>query len=248
MKKRFVVNSEGNLVARDGQVLGKVVGITIEVSPEEPRGGGEEISSQGTTFAVSSSDVVEKRTVDGGTGETAEIDQVWATYQRCFPKKRVKLDPKLRRVIGKAIDVRPVETCCRAVEGLLRDRWCMDHQPRPYDGIGYALASVGKESIEERIDRMASQAVERIHAQPDSRSGLIIPSEFAETLPSGARETFWIHVRNVRKMKDNPGHATLASVGNPSELHLRLRHGIEVVIADGGVAWGLRLIQERGEK
>jgi hypothetical protein len=240
MKKRFVVNSEGNLVAKDGQVLGRVVGITIDLGSEEPRGpGGEEVSSQQGTSVVSSSDVVERRTLEGGVGGTSErsseIGQVWATYERCFPKKRVKLDPKLRRIISRALDVRSVKTCCQAVEGLLRDRWCMDHKPRPYDGIAYALSAIGKESVEERIDRMAAQACERIRGQPDSRSGLVSPAEFADTLPSGARETFWMHVRNVVKMRLHPDHPTLSSIGRPSEAHLALRHGVEVVGEDGAL-------------
>jgi hypothetical protein len=193
--------------------------------------------------ALSGPYVEPSRTAKKPSRRDLEIDEVWAHYQIVFPKKRVKLDPKLKRIISKALDVRELEICKEAVSGLAADRWCMGHEPRPFDGIGYALSAIGKESIEERIDRMASQAGERIPGQPDSRSGLINVHEFAQTLPSASRETFWIHVRNVVKWHEDPEHPIYNAQGRDSSIHLAQVRRVEVKFEDGK-AIGLYRLKE----
>lgn len=85
------------------------------------------------------------------------IDQVWSHYQETVPNgKRCKLDHGRRLLIGKALKVRTVEECCRAIDGLAASEY---HVGNGYLDIKYALLGGGRNpSMEGTIDRLGTQA------------------------------------------------------------------------------------------
>jgi hypothetical protein len=122
MRRRFVLNADGDLEARDGTILGRVVGLTIDVSQRGTIGGS--FSLEKTT------------TVGGGLGEEgpallpSPIDEVWSTYVEIIRPRRAKLDPDGRRVISDALKVATVPECQRAIVGCSQSDW---HMGRSHD-------------------------------------------------------------------------------------------------------------------
>jgi hypothetical protein len=159
---------------------------------------------------------------------SAEIAQVWSTYEATFPRKRIKLGDRERRVIRAALRVRSAAECCEAVEGLARDEWCMGHKPRPYDAIGYALGAVGKESAEERIDRMVAQARQASVGQGKGSSEVSSYLRLLDSVPSGQREIVRAHVNTILQCNSQPNSPTLTQRAEVSARWLRDRLGVEV--------------------
>lgn len=94
------------------------------------------------------------------TERASAIHFVWAHYQEVVPNgERYQLDPQRRQIISKALDVRPVQECCQAVDGLMRSDY---HRKNRYIDIRYALLGGGRNpSREATIDRMCALAVGR---------------------------------------------------------------------------------------
>jgi hypothetical protein len=290
MKKRWLVGKDGQLLDKDGNVLGRLVSMTVDIDPEpdtlrEPGGfGGEEgLTPQ---LPESSSDVVETSTPQGGVGGSqtglfgrtepgyptgaageatdaaealnphienfadalsmpAKVAVVWAHYQKVIPSgTRYKLDEKRRTIIRNALKVRPLEQVFRAIDGLAVSPHHngQNESRKKFLGIHYALKGIGAESNDERIDKMAAKAGFRndiTEPQGNSRPGMMDIFEFARSLPSASRETFWGHVANIVKWAESPDHKLHEANGRASEVHLRGAHNVAVVIRDGK-ARGLR--------
>lgn len=171
MKRRFTLDENGMLADRDGQVLGRVVGITIDDAPVGGNGG----SSTSSTTAGGKEEGLER---DGGAGETqsqAQIKEVWGHYCKVFADvpgvdpSRMSLNATRARVIRNALKVRSVDQCKRAIDGLARSPWHLgdNEDGKKYLDIRYALKgnSTRGESNEERVDKMAELA----NAAPASR-------------------------------------------------------------------------------
>lgn len=168
LKRRLTVNEAGWLVDRDGQIFGRLVGMTIELPPV----GGDGGSSTSSSTAGGKEEGVER---DGGAGETHEIAPsqakvVWDHYCQVFADvdgvdpSRMSLNATRARVIRNALKVRPVAVCRAAIEGLARSPWHLgqNEDGKKYLDIRYALKgnSARGESNEERIDKMCQLAAE----------------------------------------------------------------------------------------
>lgn len=97
--------------------------------------------------------------------EPDPVEVVWERYLAARGDRaggKPSLNDTRRRVIRKALRVRPMETVLAAVDGLFRSAWHMGDNPggKRYDDIRYALSgnSTRGESAEERIDSMAAPA------------------------------------------------------------------------------------------
>jgi hypothetical protein len=87
-----------------------------------------------------------------------DVGKVWAHYQATVPNgSRYALNATRRGIIERALKVRDVEACCRAIEGLAGSK---HHLEGGYMDIRYALRGKPRdgESDDERIDKMASKA------------------------------------------------------------------------------------------
>lgn len=149
MRRRFVLNADGDLEARDGTILGRVVGLTIDVSQRGTIGGS--FSLEKTT------------TVGGGLGEEGSallpspVDEVWATYVEIIKPRRAKLDPDGRRVISDALKVATVPECQRAIAGCSQSDWHMGRDPQTRGSSYKQLSQIlkgkrGGRTTREQID------------------------------------------------------------------------------------------------
>lgn len=98
---------------------------------------------------------------DAREEERSDDLRVWEHYLAERGKKSGKpltFDASRRKVVRRALMVRPLEDVLAAVTGLFRDDFMMGRTPRNptvYDGLFQALSAKGNESIEDRIDRFA---------------------------------------------------------------------------------------------
>lgn len=85
-----------------------------------------------------------------------KISELWAHYEVTFPSTRRELNEKRKRIIRNALRVRTVEECKLAITGLKHSPWHNGDNPveKKYLDIRYALAGIGDESNDDRIDKM----------------------------------------------------------------------------------------------
>jgi hypothetical protein len=138
MRQRFTVDELGRLVDRDGNVLGKLVSLTLE----SPRAAGT------IGVAVSSG---EQQGLEGEQTPLAPsepsmqdpIDVVWAHYVEVMKPRKRELDAQGRAVIREALKVATVEECCGAIDGCKASSFHMDARTFPGDGL---VVSRGEEA------------------------------------------------------------------------------------------------------
>jgi hypothetical protein len=167
MKRRFTRTDSGELADRDGRVLSAgsllrlapaIESITFAANSDELRGtiGGGVDLEVGVDLDVPGGSDVSKT-----TPIPPKIAAVWQHYVDIFGT-RFRFNPQRRRIIENALKVRDVETCKAAITGLSRSPHHMgdNDQGIRYTDIRYALRGNAQrgESVEERIDRMASLA------------------------------------------------------------------------------------------
>lgn len=162
MKRRFTINDQGLLEDRDGVVIGKVVGITIDipdVRPEPVGATGTEGDDGGTIGGQTSLlELVPKLGEgSGGVGEKGEpdVERVWAHYIAVMQPRRTELDPGARKVIREALKVASADECCEAISGCANSRFHMgdNDRSRKYNSISQILKGRrGQETTRERID------------------------------------------------------------------------------------------------
>lgn len=88
----------------------------------------------------------------------ALVDDVWQHYQQTFPEGAAQrhLNSERRRLVQRAVAVRPVESCKLAITGLSKSDY---HRENGFLDLKYALLGGGRSpSIEATIDRLAAQA------------------------------------------------------------------------------------------
>lgn len=153
VRRRFTINDDGDLVDREGNVLGRVVGLTLDV----PAGG------KGGLFVPSSTSELAG---DGGVGEgagatldhppladelsaipkeqvlafgahpinsrtapirllTAAVNAVWGAYQSHHHPRRDAPDDEDRKIIRDALAVATVADCIQAIEGCAKSEFHM---------------------------------------------------------------------------------------------------------------------------
>jgi len=134
MRRRFSINDAGELVDRDGYVLGRVTSLTLEMRPdvELPEGG-----LQGVKPSAQQQRMETSEAGGGGVGEESKttpepdpVDAVWTTYVETMRPRKKDLDAGGRRVIRDALKVATVVECQRAILGCSKSDWHMGRDPR----------------------------------------------------------------------------------------------------------------------
>lgn len=158
---RFNADRDGILRDRDGNELGRLTSLTIELTKRSVLGGyGGGFSSKERT----EKDHPETSPGVGGAGEepiTDPVIVVWAYYVTVFDATRQGLNATRTTVIRNALKVRTVAECKKAIEGLRVSPYHngTNDAGRKYLDIRYALAGISKnESADERIDKMGDLA------------------------------------------------------------------------------------------
>lgn len=142
MRTRYTINDRGELEARDGTVLGRVVAVTIEGSPHTPLPTGEEK----TTTAPVAPTLLPSPAVE-----------VWQTYVEVIKPRRADFDAGSRQTINQALKVRNVAECKRAIVGCSLSDWHMGRDPqtrgRTYKQLSQILKGKrGGRTTAEQID------------------------------------------------------------------------------------------------
>lgn len=141
MKRRFAVNSEGELEDRDGRVIGRLTSLTLEVPADVEMGGyrGGSCSEEKANDDISASATVD----EGGVGETSGAwVEVWAHYAEVMKPRKRDLDPEGRKIIRDALKVATVVECCRAIDGCAASDHHMGRTlgaRRKYNGLSQIL-------------------------------------------------------------------------------------------------------------
>lgn len=148
MRTRYSINESGELEARDGTVLGRIVGITIE---------SKSVGTIGEAFSS-------KENPHGGVGEIepptllpTPVVEVWQTYVEIIKPRRTELDAGSRQTITQALKVRNVTECKRAIVGLSLSDWHMGRDPqthgKSYKQLSHVLKGKrGGRTTAEQID------------------------------------------------------------------------------------------------
>lgn len=216
MRTRYTVNESGELVSRDGAVLGKITSITVEAPSAKPANS----DPLGGTLGGAS---VEDYSTTTKENPQTPADRVWAHYVNLFGTGYT-LNPARKRIIKNALAVRPEERCIRAVSGLHTSPHHNgdNEQKIKYLDIRYALKGNSRtgESVEERIDRMAGLADQRAEAVSSSP----IPIGYSPLVEANLRST----LRELRLKVaegDSERVAWLLEHGLPSAF--RFEHGAD---------------------
>lgn len=195
MRKRYVVGDGGFLTDRDGTILGRVCGITLEIPVESPLySGGAALSPGGGGAAVevktsngrTSGEIAQTLRLDGGAGETfaeedlsdaAKARRVHEHFVAAAEPRVKKLGPGQNRLLLKAVRESDVALCCQAIDGMLT------YAKRK--GGETTLSRVfatrpGGSTLADQISWWASQA-------PGADSGGFIPSDEAAEITAAKR-------------------------------------------------------------
>jgi hypothetical protein len=149
MRVRYTVDAAGQLVDREGHVLGRLVSLTLETS--EAAG----------TIGVAVPSGQQQQLEDVGPPTPSEppapdpIDVVWARYVEVMKPRKRELDPQGRKVIRDALAVASPEECCDAIEGCKASSFHMgqNEKRRKYNGLSQILkGKQGKRTTREQID------------------------------------------------------------------------------------------------
>ena len=237
MSQRLSVDGHGRLVNRNGEVVGRIASLTIELDSSGGKGGirlepssrvALSSNAEESQALALSSNVQETLLPDGGVGEATDEAKVWAHYQRVIPSGSLyQLDNKRKAIIRNALKVRPLAQVLRAIDGLAVSPHHNGQNDRrkKYLGIRYALQGIGGESNDERIDKMAEIA-------SSAESGLLAG------IPSAGHAMVRERQRQVEDMLLNPGDRTRRERAGDSESYLRDVFGLTAKVEDGGVvAW-----------
>lgn len=232
MRKRLTVNEKGELVCRDGVVLGRIVSITLDCEVGE-RG---TIGGVGTTSGDLALTPSEANNSGGGVGEPAQtamlddpVTEVWDHYVERLKRPRAKLDAKTRKWIADAIKACGVEECKRAISGLAVSE---HHREGGWLGIEYALKPKAGQSIQSRVEMMAAKA-------PRSAGGSTVVKDLLAVFSPSQRERVASKMLDVRRRNMDPDSSMLKDIGDAAEEWLRVQANIVVVSSEGGqITWG----------
>lgn len=186
MQVVYTPNERGELVDAEGNVLGVLVGLILEVK------GGRGVKDVDVDVAVdvpASSKKTTRAEIASAAGQEAlelgealtpagedkvtpalpaEVQNVWDHYEATIATRKRKPNAKEIRLITKALELRELTTVKDAITGLSRSPFHNGENDREtkYLAIRYALSGNQRtgETAEERIDSMAELA----HTQPTS--------------------------------------------------------------------------------
>lgn len=168
MKRRFTIDANGQLVDREGNVLGKVVGITIE-GPSLGEGGGSSSSlkdqnnpptpqTQPTASEIDSFGSLHGRKMSTAADKwmlTSAINAVWGHYAAVMKPRSDAPDDEQRKIIRDALDVATVAECKRAIDGCAASDFHMGKNDRrkKYNRLSQILKGKrGGRTTREQID------------------------------------------------------------------------------------------------
>lgn len=220
MTRRLKLDGAGNLVDRDGQVFGRLVGVTIDVAEGEGgTTGGERISPQQQSLT---SDVAEG--LGGGTGEGVPappdpIETVWAHYVAVMKPRNKVLDSQARAVIRDALKVATVVECCDAISGCKASAFHMgqNDRARKYNRLSQILKGKrGGRTTREQIDFFLDIA---------ERAGARVGLQSAVTSADPAKISRCKQA--VLDARAYPGDGLVVSRGEDAARWLRAEVGIE---------------------
>jgi hypothetical protein len=166
-KVRYTINDRGELEARDGTILGRVVGLTLDVGRGGAMGGsGDDLTS---TSGLNSK---RSERTEGGAGETsitdASIAEVWAYWcERRQPRRR-DLELSQARLIRKGLNASfTVDELKRAIDALLASEW---HKANGRQQLSAIFATrPGGPTLRDQIEGW----IERSPGAPASRSDIL---------------------------------------------------------------------------
>jgi hypothetical protein len=171
MKRRFSVNDEGNLVDRDGVVLGRVTSITIDAPSDGSTGGkGGAVPSEEQQSLLGES---QPPTPSEPAEVAAAIDRVWAAYVAAMSPRNKELDPQGRKIIREALKVATADECIRAIAQCARSEYHQgkNEKRRKYNSLSHILRGrQGEKTTRERIDWWLDR-------ETDGNGGVAVTSE-----------------------------------------------------------------------
>lgn len=148
----------------------------------------------------------------------SEISDVWSHYQQVMPNgSRYRLDTRRRRVIKRALHVRTIDQCKRAISGLAHDHWFLT---RNFLDIRYALGKP-TDSPDDVIDRMAKKA-------PEFPSSSSVPSDEPATLRRETEIALDDLAHKVSLMLERPFGVNLAD--GLGAIEILARYGLEIAL------------------
>lgn len=230
------MNEDGLLEDRDGNVLGRVTGITIDVpSPRRPRqpdpAAGAAPAGSGTGGKGGASSVFlgglgedegKKNAAGvGGSGEPHDVVQdVWQHYCAVMNPRHKGLDSESRKVIQDAIKVATPSECKRAIDGCRSSDFHMGHNEngRKYNGLSQILRGKrGRQTTRERIDFFLELA---------DKAGL------QSGVPSGLNDKVRRAKRAILDAAEFPGDEQVVERGRTAEAWL-VEQGWRIERTDG---------------
>lgn len=127
MKQRFTVNEKGLLEDRNGNVIGKLTSLTLEVPAPLPFAPDAEGDNRGS--AVRDQQQTKEQTPRGPSEKQASEDEDpvrtvflhWCSATDRDPEK-TELTPSRRRTIERALKEATTTECCHAIDGLMKWR------------------------------------------------------------------------------------------------------------------------------
>jgi hypothetical protein len=224
----LTIDTDGNLANSSGDVIGCVIELTLDISAARLRGGG---GHGAVSVDPSRSDSGTTKRNAHASASNAAVTRIWAHYQRVIPgASRQTLDATRTTIIRNALKIRTEAECVAAINGLAHSPHHNGQNDRrkKYLGLRYALAGIGKESTDERIDKMARLAAPSVTGADAS-------------IPSAAREMVRTRQHLVEDMLLNPGDADRRARAGDSERYLRETWGLQPhAITDGEGVPGIR--------
>jgi len=201
---RLTIGEQGQLVRRDGTVVGRLTSITADFDMEALGVGGENIEKS-TTEQQPPAPGEQTALVPNPTTE------VWQHYQRTVAgADRRSFDSARQTCVRRALKVRTVDQCRQAIDSLAASDWHNGNNPdrKRYLDIQYALGQKN-ESADARIDKMIARSSE---AAPLPANGVLSVDELIQRFPEQ-------HQARVRPEIIDPINAMLA---DPDDADLKL--------------------------
>lgn len=226
----------GQLVDASGKVLGSLVGLEIDV----PEGEGGEPTEGGAGEAVV--DVVSvlegSSSSEGLQGEPLSLmptpeKEVWEHYVATVAgANRRVFDNRRKNLVKRALKVRSVDECKRAITALSLSTWHNGSNPqsKKYLDVEYALGK-SSQSPDEIIDRWLEQI-------GDGHGPTAVDRKLAE-MSEGRRLRVREDMNRVRRMYRQPEHDATVRNGRQSADRLREEYGIVAAEDENGhfVRW-----------
>lgn len=161
------------------------------------------------------------------------LTEVWQHYQATVHgADRRKLDSQRQTCIRRALKVRTVDECCKAIDSLAASDWHNGDNPehKRYLDIQYALGQKS-ESADRRIDTM----IERLHEAPPSRpNGPMTVDQFVERFAPDLHSRLRAAIEAIEQMAQHPDDSNAELQGTVAVRRLT-GSGYRPVVEDGKV-------------